>query len=86
MKLLGKTRINAYMKHMYRGTDFLVFTHLVENAKLYLESNSGKILWSHFILSGLNYYVFKLIIWYNALIVYIHVFTLYLYFKKNTCM
>ncbi len=29
--------------------------------------------WSHFILGGLNYYVllFKLIIWYNALIVYI---------------
>ncbi len=40
--------------------------------------------WSHFILGGLNYYVltFKLIIWYNALIMYIHAFTLYLYFKK----
>ncbi len=35
-------------------------------------------------LYGLNYYVvtFKWIIWYNALIVYIHVFTLYLHFFK----
>ncbi len=34
---------------------------------------------------GLNYYVltFTLIIWYNALIVYVHVFTLYLYIFKN---
>ncbi len=41
-------------------------------------------MWSHFILGGRNYYVltFKLIIWYNALIVYIHVFTLYLYVLK----
>ncbi len=41
----------------------------------------------HFILSGLNYYVlaFKLIIWYSALIVYIHVFTLYLYLKIPAC-
>ncbi len=40
---------------------------------------------SHFILGGLNYYVltFKLIIWYNTLIVYIHVLTLYLYFNKH---
>ncbi len=40
--------------------------------------------WSHFILGGLNYYVltFKLIIWYNAFIVYIHVFTLCFYLKK----
>ncbi len=39
---------------------------------------------SHFILGGLNYYIltFKSIIWYNALIVYMHVFTLYLYFRK----
>ncbi len=37
---------------------------------------------SHFILGGLNYYVlaFKLIIWYNPLIVYM--FTLNLYLKK----
>ncbi len=36
---------------------------------------------SHFILGGLKYYVttFKFIIWYNALIVYIHVFTLYFF-------
>ncbi len=36
------------------------------------------------VIGGLNYYVltFQLIMWYNALIVYIHVFTLYLYFKK----
>ncbi len=40
----------------------------------------GYTLWSHFILGDLNYYAltFKWIIWYNALIVYIHVFTLYL--------
>ncbi len=37
---------------------------------------------SHSILSGLNYYVptFKVIFWYNALIVYVDVFTLYFYF------
>ncbi len=39
---------------------------------------------SYFILGGLNYCVltFKLIIWYNALIVYMHVLTLYSYLKK----
>jgi len=44
-------------------------------------------MWFHFILGSLNYYVptFKWIIWYNVLIVYKHVFTLYLYFKKY-CM
>ncbi len=38
---------------------------------------------SCFILGGLNSYVItiKLIIWYNAVNVYIHVFTLYLYYK-----
>ncbi len=43
-----------------------------------------KMVRSPFILGGLNYYVltFKLIIWYNGLIVYIHVFKLYLYLKK----
>ncbi len=42
------------------------------------------IYWSHFILGVLNYKVltFKGIIWYNVLIVYIHVFTLYWYFFK----
>jgi len=41
---------------------------------------------SHFILSGFKYYVLTLtlIIWYNGLIVYIHVFTLYLHFKNVT--
>jgi len=47
----------------------------------------GKNMGSHFLLSGFNYYVLtlKLIIWYNGLVVYIHDFTLYFYFK-NTCM
>uniref|UniRef100_A0A671QFY8 Solute carrier family 22 member 4-like n=2 Tax=Sinocyclocheilus TaxID=75365 RepID=A0A671QFY8_9TELE len=38
------------------------------------------IFWSHFILSGLNYYLltFKLIIWYNALIVYMFLHCTYI--------
>ncbi len=41
---------------------------------------------SHFILGGLNYYVltFKLIIWYNALIVYMFLHCIYIF--KTTCM
>ncbi len=52
------------------------------NWELLIYSGFHLISRSHFILCGLNYYVltFKLIIWYNALIVYIHVFILYLYF------
>jgi len=39
--------------------------------------------WSRFILGGSNYeLIFKIIISYNALIVYIDVFSVYLYFKK----
>ncbi len=36
--------------------------------------------WSHFILDGLSYYVltFKLIIWYNALIVYMFLYCTYI--------
>ncbi len=52
------------------------------NWELLIYSGFHLISRSHFILCGLNYYVltFKLIIFYNALIVYIHVFILYLYF------
>ncbi len=41
-----------------------------------------------FILGGLNYYVlaFKLLIWYNALIVCIHAFTLHLYLKNGNTL
>lgn len=44
-----------------------------------------KRIWCIFILGGLNYYVLtlKLMVWYNALILYIHVLTLHLYLKKN---
>ncbi len=50
---------------------------------MYIFTENG----SDFILGGLNYYVltFKLIFCYNALIVYIYVFTLYFYLK-NTYM
>ncbi len=61
----------------------------VKSISHFLFQNQTKLLnWSHFVLDGLNYYVIrlKLIIWYNALIVYIHVLTLYLYFKKNACI
>ncbi len=57
----------------------------VKSISHFLFQNQTKLLnWSHFVLDGLNYYVIrlKLIIWYNALIVYIHVLTLYLYLKK----
>ncbi len=42
-------------------------------------------LWTHFIVGVFNYYllIFKLIIWHNTRIVYVHVFTLYLYLKKH---
>ncbi len=52
-----------------------------------LSEQQTTIIWFHFILGGLKYYVpaFKCIIWYNALIVYMHALTLYFYLKKPTC-
>ncbi len=52
--------------------------------KVFIKINKKR---SHFILGGHDYCVltFKLIIWCNALIVYIHVFYIVLIFE-NTCM